>query len=295
MPFPARPWLAALALLLASIPLGAGAAPRRIVSLDLCADQYLIALADPNQIVGLSRFARDPAMSFYAERARTVPAGTRSAEQILLLRPDLVIGAPYRQREALAPLAARGVAMMDLPPADGLAGIEQGIRTIAAAIGHRERGTALIASIRARLARVSRSRGPMRTGAYYQRQGYLTGTGTLVDEMMSRVGLDNLARRLRLPVLGRLSVERIALARPDYLIMESDTRTVTDQGTEMLHHPLLLRTFPPGRRIFIPQALTVCGGPSYPFAVEWLAGALRAAERARSLQVSRTIRTRLSR
>jgi iron complex transport system substrate-binding protein len=42
---------------------------------------------------------------------------------------------------------------------------------------------------------------------------------------------------------------------------------VIDQGTEMLHHPLL-RTIP---RIDIPQAWTVCGGPAYVLAARSLA------------------------
>jgi len=39
--------------------------PQRIVSTNLCADQYLIALADKSQIAGLTLFARDPSLSFY--------------------------------------------------------------------------------------------------------------------------------------------------------------------------------------------------------------------------------------
>jgi iron complex transport system substrate-binding protein len=257
----------------------ASSPPRRIVSLNLCADQYLIALADPGQIVGLSQFAQDPSLSYYAARAHAFPTASRSAERILLLRPDLVVGAPFRQREALVSLKERGVRMLDVPKEDDLPGIEKTITTIAEAVGHPERGQALIASIRARVARISSQPGRGRVAAYYQRQGFLTGTGTLVDDMMGRLGLVNLARRLKLPPLSRLSLEQMALARPDFLVMESATARVSDQGTEMLHHPLLDRVVSPSHRLYIPQALTVCGGPSYPQALEILAERLRAADR----------------
>jgi iron complex transport system substrate-binding protein len=56
-----------------------------------------------------------------------------------------------------------------------------------------------------------------------------------------------------------MSIEEMVAARPDYLIVESATDRVTDQGTEMLHHPAL-RGIP---RLSIPQAWTVCGGPAY--------------------------------
>ena len=40
--------------------------PHRIVSLNACADGYLIALADKSQVATLTRYARDPMLSFYA-------------------------------------------------------------------------------------------------------------------------------------------------------------------------------------------------------------------------------------
>ena len=258
---------------------GAIAQPKRIVSLNLCADQYLIALADPGQIAALTQYSRDPAMSYYAERARSLPISTRSAEEVLMLRPDLIVGVPYRQREALAPLKARGVPIVDLPKKDGIAGIDETIALIAEAIGHPERGRALTASIRARLARLGPPPGRGRVAAYYQRRGYLTGAGTLVDEMMRRVGLVNLAAKLDLRTLSRLSIERMAMARPDFLIVESASTRTIDRGTEMLNHPLLNRAVPPDRRLVLPQALTVCGGPAYPEAVELLAAQVRAVDR----------------
>lgn len=245
----------------------------------MCADQYLIALADPAQIAALTQYSRDPEMSYYAKRAQSLPISTRSAEEVLMLRPDLVIGVPYRQREALAPLKARGVPIIALPKKDGLAGTEESIRVVAKAIGHPERGRALIASIRARLARVGPPPGRGRVAAYYQRRGYLTGAGTLVDELMGRVGLVNLAAKLDLRTLSRLSVEQLAMARPDFLILESAVTRTTDRGTEMLRHPLLDRAVRPEHRLVLPQALTVCGGPAYPEAVEMLAAQLRAADR----------------
>jgi iron complex transport system substrate-binding protein len=56
-------------------------------------------------------------------------------------------------------------------------------------------------------------------------------------------------------------------ARPDYLIVESATDDVRDQGTEMLHHPAL-RSIP---RISLPEAWTVCGGPAYVRAAQAIA------------------------
>ena len=253
--------------------------PRRIVSLDMCADQLVVLLADPGQIAGLTEWSRDPRLSSVAARAASLPITHRSAEEVMALRPDLVVGAPFRTKAALAPLRAGGLRMIELPQSDGVAGIEESITVVAAAVGHSERGGAMIAGMRRELAAVGAPPGRGRVAAYYQRQGYLTGTGTLVDDMMRRVGLVNLSGRLDRPALSRISLEEMALARPDFLVMDAGTHDVADLGTAALHHPVLDKAVPRRRRFYIPQALTICGGPAYPRAVALLAQQVRAADR----------------
>ena len=66
-------------------------APRRIASFNVCADQLVVALADPAQIVGLSPYASDPAISVVAEKARAYPRLALQAEAMVPLKPDLVL------------------------------------------------------------------------------------------------------------------------------------------------------------------------------------------------------------
>src|SRR5579859_2649447 len=69
---------------------GTAAGPR-IVSMNLCTDQLLIPLADPEQILGLSRFSRDASQSFAADVARRYPTLSGGAEDVLVLKPDIVV------------------------------------------------------------------------------------------------------------------------------------------------------------------------------------------------------------
>jgi iron complex transport system substrate-binding protein len=273
--------LASLALLGAT---AAPPAPRRIVSLNLCADQLLVGLADRSQIVALTEWARDPELSSVATQARAIPFTHRSAEEVMALRPDLVIGAPFQTRAVLAPLKSQGLTLLDLPWSQNVAAIEAAITTLAAAVGHPERGARMIAQMRRTLASVGPPPGRWRVAAYYQRQGYLTGTGTLVDEMFRRVGLVNLAGRLGRPALSHLSLEEMALARPDFLILESGTRVVADRGTGALHHPLLNTAIPAARHLYIEQAQTVCGSPAFADAVASLAAQIRTVDRREGLR-----------
>ncbi|PEQ14010.1 iron ABC transporter [Novosphingobium sp. PC22D] len=235
-----------------------GARPRRIVSLNLCADQYLLALADRDQIAGLTRNATDPDLSAAAKDARGLRILGQSAEEILEIQPDLIIGARSRRSPVLAALPAQDYRLVDLAWATSFAQIAAQTRQIADAVGHHGRGAALVARMERDLAGLPQP-GKGRVAAYYQRRGYLTGTGTLVDDLMQRAGLVNLAGRLDKPALSRLSLEELVAARPDFIIVEAAAEKVSDQGTEMLQHPALRGV----RRIVLPQAWTVCGGPAY--------------------------------
>lgn len=258
-------------------PLRAAAAPvtrpNRIVSLNLCSDQYVLALADPKQIAGLTHNVTDPTMSAAAEKAGGLHIMGQSAEEVLAIDPDMIIGMPAKRSAIMAALAGRNFRTVDLTPANTYTDIVAQIRQVAMAVGQVPRGEALIVQMNRELASVPR-RPANRVAAYYQRRGFMTGTGTLVDDLMTRVGLTNLAGKLGKPSLSQLSLEELIAARPDYLIVESATDRVVDQGTEMLHHPIL-DGIP---RLHIPQSWTVCGGPAYVLAARSLARQIAAAE-----------------
>lgn len=253
--------LGGAALLWAAAPAPAATAPavpQRIVSINLCADQLVLALADRGQIAGLTKNATDREMSGEAAAARGIPLLSNSAEQILAIEPDLIVGMPASRSAALAALPRQDYPLLDLETANTLDEIYTSIRQTATAVGHPARGDALIARMQRELAGLPKP-GKGRVAAYYQRRGYMTGTGTLIDELMARVGLVNLAGKLGKPPLSQLSLEEMVAAKPDFLIVESATDIVTDQGSEMLHHPAL-KDIP---RISVPQAWTVCGSPAY--------------------------------
>lgn len=249
---------------------GAVAAPKRIVSLNLCADQLVLALADREQIVGLTRYAADPAMSAEAVRAKGLPILRGAAEEIMAIDPDLVVGMPARRNPAIKALKTRYPAV-DLKSADGYDAILASIRKVALAVGHPERGEALIVGMERDLAHIPRARKGV-VAAYWQRRGYLTGTGTLIDDLMTRVGVTNLAGKLGKPALSQMGIEELAAARPDVIVVDAATDKVVDQGTAMMHHPVL-DGIP---RVAIPQAWTVCGGPAYVKAARALAKGVNA-------------------
>lgn len=258
-------------------PAKAPAVPQRIVSINLCADQLVLALADRGQIAGLTKNATDPEMSGEAAKAHDIPLLSNSAEQILAIEPDLIVGMPASRSAALAALPRQTYPLLDLKTANKLEEIYISIRQTAVAVGHPARGDALIARMQSELAGLPKP-GEGRVAAYYQRRGYITGTETLIDELMTRVGLVNLAGKLGKPPLSQLSLEEMVAAEPDFLIVESATDKVTDQGSEMLHHPAL-KDIP---RISVPQAWTVCSSPAYSQAARSMAAQIARIDGGRS-------------
>ena len=249
-----------------ALPLHA-APPRHIVSLNLCADQFLIRLADPAQIAGLTRLSHLPNMSPIAAEAAHFQTISASAEALLAAQPDLILAGWPGQADAAVHAGLR-TRILVVPPANSYADIVGQVRLIAGSVGHPERGEALIRRMNAELAAIPRT-GRDRIAADYQRRGYLSGAGTLMDDMMKRVGLRNLATELGLPPLANLPLEQFVAHRPAFLI--TGTGMARDLGSAMIDHPAIAG-IPPLR---LPGYFADCGSPSYPAAIRLLSDQLR--------------------
>lgn len=259
-----------LLLGLASLALwaGPGQAAPKIASLNLCADQYLVALADPDQITSLSPDAHDPVLSYAADQARAYPTTKGSAEAIAALGPDLVFVNRYGRDGTKSLLRELGIEVIELETAQDFNAIKKQTRLIARAIGHPERGEMLIAAMEAELAALAPPADRTRLVAVnLQRRGFVAGKGTLIDEVMARAGLDNLARQLSGDAVRQVPLESIIVHQPDILILNDPDFAEEDWGTILLRHPALERLFPPERRIVLESRYTVCGSPAYPAAV----------------------------
>ena len=185
-----------------------------MLSLDHCADQYVLALAPRDKIVGLSKRA-DDADSPLRERAHGLPQ----------VRPDLEAGIASRAEVAvvnwvgdptlLRRLRARGVEIVRVEEANSFAEIRRNIRQVAAALGEAGRGEALIAQMDAKLARAAGAwKGA--SAVYLTPGGFTAGPGTLVDQILRAAGMTNAERR---PGYQSASLEALALAPPKTVVL----------------------------------------------------------------------------
>ncbi len=204
-------WLAAAAAggLLILTATDAHARPLRVLSLDQCADQYVLALR-PDAELALSPRADDPD-AWLREAAKGRARVRPTLEAAVAFQPDVVVRYWGGEPRLLNRLEARGTATATIADATDFDGIRTNIRAVALSLDAVDRGEVLIARMDARLAQAAPT-GPERPTALYMTPGGFTaGKDTLIDAIFRAAGVRNAADR---PFFNPVSVERIALFPP---------------------------------------------------------------------------------
>lgn len=274
---PRRGWpICILAVALAASP-GRAVAQPRVVSINLCTDQLVLALGEAWQIAGLSRFSRNAEMSFLAARAAGYPSLRGSAEEVLQLKPDLVLAGAYSGRATRAVLGASGMRVETFAPPETIAAARSEIERMAALLGRREAGAALVAEIDRAVAEAATLKAgrPAISALAIQRRGFVLGEATLLSTAMAAAGFANASAPLGISSIGRASLEAIVKLKPDVLVLE-DLPVSRDQSSALLHHPVLARAGIGVRVLKLPVAEVTCGGPSLPSLIRRLVVEARA-------------------
>lgn len=232
-----------------------GKAPLRVVSLDFCADQFVIKLADRNHILAVSPDAtRD--FSFMRAEAKGLRQVRPDAETILALKPDVVVRS-YGGGPQIVPFLERaGIKVHQIGWGEDFAAVRTNVREAAEALGQPARGEAVMADFDRRLARLKPA--PQVSALYVTPGGVTTGPGSLVDRMMVKAGLVNFQTQKGwnpLP-LERLVTEQPAMVVTAFFTAQSPHQDYWSQA----RHPLvrqMLRDLPVAR---LNGGATACSG-----------------------------------
>jgi iron complex transport system substrate-binding protein len=243
----------------------------RVVSINMCTDQLLLALADPPQILGLSPYARDRARSWAAEAAGRYPQLSGGAEEVLMLAPDVVVSGRYTKRSTREILKTHGISVAEFDSALTIEDAKRQIARMGELLGQQDRAAAALDRIAAALsrARAAASRTPFRV-LPLARRGWVSGRDSLMSALLSAAGLVNASDELGFKAGGFASLEQVVMAHPDFLVVESERDFAEDQGVALLMHPALEKLYPRSKRLLMPEKLTVCGGPMLAEALDWL-------------------------
>lgn len=205
--------LCALVAVMALVPISVSATPR-VMSLDSCADQYVLALAPREAIVGLS-YRAVAADSYMREQAVGLPLRRATFENLVSARPQLVVrlwGGDARLSKALQ---TRGVETVTLDDATDFAGVRANIRKVAAALDRGPQGEALISTMNARL-KAAAGAGRGRKALYLTPGGYTAGANTLIDAMLRAAGYANATPA---PYFAPVSLEQMVMTPPAAVVL----------------------------------------------------------------------------
>lgn len=243
---------------------GAEAAPRRVASLNLCTDELLLMLGDPQQIVSVTHLAQQPTETPLWRQARRYRRNDGSLVSVAGLRPDLVLTMGGGARDRIRIARRLEMRTLDLTYPRSLADIEAAVRTVAAALGRDSAGAAVLA----RIERLKRAR-PARAAdtIWLAGGGRTVAAAGLAAEWMALAGF-----RQRAMAGDRVSLEQL-LVRPPAYVLRSDYRSGQYSGEQRwLSHPLARRVR--GARILATDGRPwTCMGPALAGEIERLRNA----------------------
>jgi len=196
--------------------------PMRVVSICLQGDQLLLQLVPHERIVALSALATDPDISAHWEEARGIPLIHGGAEELIRLKPDLVLFSSNSTPLTAALLKQLGVRVLELGIPTDFDELRDQLRLVGRSLGEEARAEEIVKDMDARLARLKARRPaeaerPM--ALFYFQDRFTPGAHTFANAILEVAGFRNLAAVDSSNFGASASAESILMARPQYLIL----------------------------------------------------------------------------
>ncbi|WP_152417404.1 ABC transporter substrate-binding protein [Sandarakinorhabdus sp. AAP62] len=236
------------------------ATPSRIVSLNLCTDEYLLLTARPGQIASISRLGADPQESPLADRARGLATNNGQLGDVLAQSPQLVLTMGH-DPQATALAARLGLKLVALPYPASPDEVAAHVRQVAALVGNAPAGAAFASKVAALTATAP----PARAGLMIGGSGLAPAMNGLAAAWLRLAGI----RQQR---GGQISLETLLVQPPAILI-----RNVYRPGQRSLpqawtQHPALRQL--KARQVEADGRAFLCGGAAMPAEIMRLRKAL---------------------
>lgn len=236
-------------------------APARVVSMNVCTDQLAMLIARPGQLHSVSWLAADPTISVLAEDTGGLVLNHGLAEQIFLMKPDMVVAGTFSTRATVALLNRLGIRVEEFEPAASFDDIRANIVRMGDLLGNPDRATELIARFDADLAALNANPPSDRTLALYYANNYTSGAGTLADAVVEASGLRHLGREMGYAGTVKLPLEMLVAAEPDLVVGSERDFGRPAKAEEAFRHPAYQAVAGGGRGIAIDSKYWVCGAP----------------------------------
>ncbi|NCD09959.1 MAG: ABC transporter substrate-binding protein [Negativicutes bacterium] len=202
------------------------AKPQRIISLTLGTDEILLDLVEPERIAALTYLASDSGISFVTDKSALVKSKIRSnsAEEILALKPDLVLIADWWGLDMLQTLRDMGVPVYVYKTPYSVNDIRNTIREVGRVVGEPQRAENVIDVFNDKIINVELKAAKIpqterkRVVALTGKDGFGT-KGGLYDDMCKYAGVGNCLSEETGSQFNGLPKERILQLNPDCILV----------------------------------------------------------------------------
>lgn len=248
----------------------------KAVSLDYCADQFILSLADRDQIMALTTDAVVN-HSFFRDRARGLPLFTAVLEDVLHKAPDVVIRT-WGGFKMLPVLKKANIPVATAKYGTDDKTLYQNMRLVAAALDQEQRAEQQIrdhqrrmAAVKFRATQVSRSQ-PIRV-LYITPGGLTAGQDTFIDNIFSLAGLTSLSQEFGLRGWQPIPLENLIKNPPDLIIGSFfDQEEYHISSWSLSRHDLITKMINNIPTIFVPGRYLSCNGIFSVDAAEYIQG-----------------------
>jgi iron complex transport system substrate-binding protein len=255
----------------------ATAKPLRVMSMNQCTDQLVLALLPPERIASVTWLSRNPDGSLMAAEAQRVGINHGLSEEVVRQQPDLVVAGSFTTPATRGLLQRLGYPMIEVDHAESFDDIRRITRQVAQAVGEPARGEALIARMDRRLAELARAPGPRLRVAAWDGAGFNASKASLYNAVLEAAGAVNVANEPPASTYGRPDVEVLLQTAPTLLVMGAGLGREPGLRDNVERHRIVRRYWDGPRTLTIRQAYYICGTPLVADAALRLRGELRAA------------------
>ena len=254
--------------------------PQRIVSLSLCTDELVIALAQKEHIAAVTYLAQDDKYSRYAKEAAALVTHHNQVEEIIGLHPDVIVGLDFEVGKTSALLQRLGYTIHQFPSPARVNEVASLVSSMGRLLGEERKADVLISQFNqqlnsAKLATPHVKHSPV---LIYGPNGYSPGSQSIKSDLLRYLGWHPLADSMGQKYDGILPVALVLKFNPKWLIVEADDDS-NSLAHRYLQHPALASWFTRAeknnKQIAMPNKLWLCSGLGLGQAAEYLASAMQ--------------------
>ena len=201
--------------------------PKRIVSLSYGTDEILTELVEANRIVAYCRWAEDTGITFITkEQFKKVGRKTDgNAEEVLALKPDLVLATTAMSSDMINALDALGLKVYLASRPKNYEQMRQKVLKLGEVVGEKAKGEALVKEmdermekLEAKLSKIPDSK--RKTVVAFNFLSAMGRKGDLIDSMMNKAHIINGVALIPTELAtGHISKEQVVRVNPDIFFL----------------------------------------------------------------------------